>query len=116
MVNDKDNWSEETNIMNNKDRSYTPRGYIVDKATNTRTLISRKRFMIGRSHDCDLMVDDPSISRIHCSIFDTDVNFIIEDMDSTNGTFINNVRIKKKLLKDADLFTIGNREFTFHLF
>ena len=116
MVNDKNNWSEETKIVNDSDRSYIPRAYIVDKATNTRTLISRKRFMIGRSHDCDLMVDDPSISRIHCSIFDTATNFIIEDMDSTNGTFIGTVKIKKKLLKNTDLFTIGNREFSFHLF
>ena len=111
-----DKWgNEETNVIDpNKLDDYTPRAFLMDLKDSNRILLTRKRFIIGRGESCDLVVEDDNVSRIHCAVVDASVNFILEDMDSTNGTFCRNVRIKKTILKTGDIFSLGDSQYSFH--
>ncbi|MCK5223988.1 FHA domain-containing protein [Candidatus Calescamantes bacterium] len=111
-----DEWNEQTNITDGAVSGYTPKGYIFELKSNRKIILGRKRFVIGRAPGCDLVLDDDSISRIHCAIHDNYSSFILEDMDSSNGTFINDLCIKKKILHSGDSFRIGDQGFSFHLF
>ncbi|MYE07908.1 MAG: FHA domain-containing protein [Oligoflexia bacterium] len=69
---------------------------------------------IGRDTENIITLDDPCISRRHCRIQKKEnEGFILQDMDSRNGTFLNNNRVIKALLKNNDRIQIGNKEFTF---
>ena len=57
--------------------------------------------MVGRDPSCDICLNDPLISKVHCRItVEEDRIFRIEDLASTNGTFLN----KKKLSKPAQVY------------
>jgi hypothetical protein len=64
---------------------------------------------IGRKADNHLVIKDASISGRHCSIRKSpDGSFIIEDLDSSNGTFLNGKRIRQSLLKCGDRLILAN--------
>lgn len=54
--------------------------------------------VVGRDPDTDITIDLNPLSRRHCRFFRTDDKVFVEDLGSTNGTFVNGVRIKKRLL------------------
>jgi hypothetical protein len=63
---------------------------------------------IGRSTDNHLVIKVPSVSSRHCSIRKLpDETFLIEDLDSSNGTFLNGKRIKQTLLQPGDTLTLA---------
>lgn len=62
---------------------------------------------IGRKNDNHLIIDDPTISRNHAQIRNINGNFVIFDLNSTSGTFINGVRIKQALLRAGDVISIA---------
>ena len=73
---------------------------------------------IGRSKDNDIMLNDPTVSAYHAKIVTFfEPNFTeataIEDLNSTNGTFINEHRILKRTLRDGDVITIGKYQLVF---
>jgi len=61
---------------------------------------------IGRDKDCDISIDDVGISRQHAKIRKEE-EYIIEDTQSSNGTFVNNSKIEKYVLKNNDKIRIG---------
>lgn len=64
---------------------------------------------IGRSMDCEICLDDEGISRNHARVQkDGHGNIIIEDLDSTNGTYFNGTRFNKHILRDGDKIQIGS--------
>lgn len=67
-------------------------------------------FCIGRAHDNDLAVSDPTVSAHHARIYTYLTASYIEDLGSTNGTFINNKRVKKHVLKAGDVIRLGAYE------
>ena len=71
--------------------------------------------VIGRSLDCDLVLTEDAVSRKHAKITRRGTNFIIEDVGSTNGTFVNGVKTEGAVLKDLDKIEVGKRSFTFHV-
>lgn len=73
-------------------------------------LIERE-ISIGRDASNVLVIDDLSVSRYHCVISRHDVSLIIRDLDSHNGTFINELPIKERLLEHGDRITIGTSLF-----
>jgi len=79
--------------------------------------ISTDEFIIGREESCDLVLGEVEVSRQHAKIFQFESKFFIEDLDSTNGTFLNGRSISKpQELSDGDLVTIGEKnvlEFSF---
>jgi FHA domain len=63
--------------------------------------------VIGRSSSCDLVLHDPNVSRRHARLFFREGKWIIVDLDSTNGTYINGRRIGRSELLPGDLLALG---------
>ncbi|HUU03663.1 MAG TPA: GGDEF domain-containing protein [Myxococcota bacterium] len=64
---------------------------------------------VGRAQDCEIFLDDDGISRIHAQLEQDEFgSVIIEDMDSTNGTYFNGTRINRHQLRDGDKIQIGS--------
>ena len=73
--------------------------------------IERFPFLIGRSHWADGPLPLSFISRSHCRFYLRDGEFVVEDLDSANGTYVNRQRIypgQKKPLNPNDVVQIGN--------
>jgi len=67
------------------------------------------RHKIGRNPSCDILIQQPGISDEHAVLLYRDEKFILQDMLSTNGTFVNDEAIDDKLvLKNDDIIKIGN--------
>lgn len=69
---------------------------------------------IGRDSSNDIHLENPSVSRFHAEIYRQGFPFFVEDKKSTNGVYINDVRIKWKAeLKEGDRITIGRHTMVF---
>jgi len=76
-------------------------------------LLNKEEFIIGRASICDLMMKESTISAKHAKITRTNDEFEIIDLDSTNGTFVNGIKVDKKRLRTADKIKLDVFEFTF---
>lgn len=75
--------------------------------------LTRNVTLVGRGKDCSLTLIDPSISRIHAKLtVDRGGTILIEDLKSSNGTFVNNERVEVATLSNGDVVRFGNAEFT----
>src|SRR5437868_7275067 len=63
---------------------------------------SGPRTTIGRSPDCDIFLDDVTVSRAHAVLLERPEGFLIEDQGSLNGTFVNRRRVDSAVLEDGD--------------
>ncbi|MBI5525803.1 MAG: sigma 54-interacting transcriptional regulator [Deltaproteobacteria bacterium] len=73
---------------------------------------------IGRDRGRDIILNDDSVSADHCAIFRKDNDYFIVDMWSTNGTFVNDLKLERRAqfrLPDGAKIKIGNRTFVFRL-
>jgi hypothetical protein len=69
---------------------------------------------MGRAPSADVRIDDPFASAAHCRIFPRGQFMYIEDMGSTNGTFLNGRQLRKpEQLKVADVVRIGDTEYRY---
>ncbi len=75
--------------------------------------LQRERTSVGRSPDCDIFLDDVTVSRSHAVIAQEGGRFTIEDLGSLNGTFLNRHRIERASLTDDDEVQIGKYRFVF---
>ena len=66
---------------------------------------------MGRAPRADFVVDAPLVSRLHCRLTLQDNGVLVEDLDSTNGTFVNGSRVRKGLLASGDVLRVGRMEF-----
>jgi pSer/pThr/pTyr-binding forkhead associated (FHA) protein len=73
------------------------------------------RTLIGRSPDCDVFLDDVTVSRRHAELLSENGRFTIRDLGSLNGTFVNRRRIESVELEDDDEVQIGKYRLTFLL-
>ena len=69
---------------------------------------------IGAMEDNDLVVNDETVSRYHCKIVQEDSGYLLQDLQSTNGTFINRVRVREGYLRPGCTIGLGNAEVKFH--
>ena len=69
--------------------------------------------MIGRCSDCRIQLQLPHVSRMHARVSRFDEEFLIEDLESTNGTFVNGVRIHKCVLRNNDQIQIGEAKILY---
>ena len=74
-----------------------------------------ERTTIGRSPDCEIFLDDVTVSRKHAVLLQRDGRFVVEDLGSLNGTFLNRRRIESGELADGDELQIGKYRLTFLL-
>jgi hypothetical protein len=66
------------------------------------------RMMIGRAADADLQIDDRTISRHHCQIISNEYLSVIQDLNSTNGVYIKDRRVRRHNLSDGDVVVLGS--------
>lgn len=71
-------------------------------------------WILGRSPECDIVCQDPKVSREHCRIELLEGHFYISDMGSTNGTYLNGKHIsRKERLFVGDVIGIGDSDIVF---
>lgn len=75
--------------------------------------IGTSPLVIGRGPDCDVRVATHFVSREHARIVRERDRFLIEDLGSKNGVFVNAVRVERAPLQSGDVVTIGETEFRF---
>jgi pSer/pThr/pTyr-binding forkhead associated (FHA) protein len=73
-----------------------------------------KRIVIGRGEDCDLPVNDTSVSRVHAEVHAIDGGkYEVVDRDSSNGVRVNGVELKRSLLDAGDVIELGDVQLKF---
>jgi pSer/pThr/pTyr-binding forkhead associated (FHA) protein len=72
-----------------------------------------ERTRIGRSPDCEIFLDDVTVSRNHAVLVERDGAFYVEDEGSLNGTFVNRHRIDSARLENGDEVQVGKYRMTF---
>jgi two-component system cell cycle response regulator len=85
------------------------------KHLGKRIALDKDEVILGRAKDADVQIHEDSVSRKHAVIRrrQQDLAFVIEDRNSTNGTFINMEKQAKSVLYDQDLISIGETTFKF---
>jgi tetratricopeptide (TPR) repeat protein len=68
---------------------------------------------LGRDEDCELMMSDIAVSRRHAKIGLEGDEFVLYDLDSGNGTYLNGVKVRREPLSPGDEITVGERTFRF---
>jgi uncharacterized protein involved in exopolysaccharide biosynthesis len=77
--------------------------------------LSYNTVSLGRAADADVYIADPSVSAHHARILNSSRGFEIEDLNSTNGTFVGGKRITRTHLRGGDRVMLGQVEFNFLL-
>lgn len=72
-----------------------------------------ERLTIGRRPSNDVHLTDPSVSRQHAVVYLSEGSAVVEDLGSTNGTFVNGERVKKTSIFNGDTLRVGNVIFRF---
>jgi hypothetical protein len=75
--------------------------------------VTRRVVLIGRSRQCDLVLADPNVSRRHAELRQRGNDYVIVDLDSTNGVEVNGQKVKTGVLKNGDVITIGTTRVRF---
>ncbi len=73
----------------------------------------KDQITIGRDADCDISIDNVAVSRTHASIAFTDGGWVLTDMQSGNGTFLNGEKIATHPLQSGESFVIGKYNLLF---
>ncbi len=81
--------------------------------TGKRFALASNQVVIGRGEICDICLPDSSISRRHAVISRTGRQLIIKDRSSTNGTYVNGVKVSQRELIDGDMIKMGNTVLIF---
>ena len=72
-----------------------------------------ERTRIGRSPECEIFLDDVTVSRNHAVLIARSGGYVVEDLGSLNGTFVNRRRIDTAVLQGGDELQIGKYRMTF---
>jgi pSer/pThr/pTyr-binding forkhead associated (FHA) protein len=75
--------------------------------------MSRERYTVGRLPDNDIRIDNPAVSGHHALIINILNDSFLEDLNSTNGTYVNGRLIKKHALQHGDVITVGHHSLRF---
>src|ERR1700693_5849679 len=65
---------------------------------------------IGRAPDNDIPIDNLAVSNYHARVYVEAGSLVIEDLNSLNGSFLNDIRVERAMLKDGDTIQIGKHE------
>jgi hypothetical protein len=69
--------------------------------------LERPVINIGRRHDNHLVIDDARVSRNHCQLRLVQHSYVLFDLNSTGGSFVNNIRVNRQTLKEGDVISLA---------
>jgi pSer/pThr/pTyr-binding forkhead associated (FHA) protein len=69
---------------------------------------------IGRGSNSDIQIDNLAVSKHHARLMKNNDHYVVEDLKSTNGTFLNDEKVPKAALKHNDIVTIGKHTLTIY--
>ena len=75
--------------------------------------MNKERYTVGRLPDNDIRIDNPAVSGHHSLIINILNDSFLEDLNSTNGTYVNGKLIKKHALQHGDVITAGHHQLRF---
>src|ERR1700756_2361615 len=75
--------------------------------------MNKERYTIGRLPDNDIRIDNAAVSGHHSLIINILNDSFLEDLNSTNGTYVNGKLIKKHALQHGDVITCGHHQLRF---
>ena len=87
--------------------------YPTGAGMGSRYMLGDTPVVLGRDHDCDLAISDQSVSRHHARIQPGIDGYYVVDLQSTNGTFVNDKPASMYKLKDGDYLRVGNWIFRY---
>jgi pSer/pThr/pTyr-binding forkhead associated (FHA) protein len=73
-----------------------------------------ERLRIGRNEDCEVLIDNLGVSRYHAEICQQERFYVLRDLQSNNGTFVNGNKVESHNLNSGDVITIGKYSVEFH--
>jgi serine phosphatase RsbU (regulator of sigma subunit) len=88
------------------------RGFLVEESSGRRVAV-RGRVTIGRTHDCEFIIEDGAASRRHVEVAPRDEGFVWKDLGSTNGTLLNGRAMLAGELRAGDMIQIGDTAIRF---
>lgn len=80
----------------------------------TKAMIDEFPFIIGRNATCNLPVESGRVSREHAEVVRHGSGYLLRDLHSTNGVYVNGEQIEEHILVDGDTVSIADFEFDFH--
>lgn len=91
---------------------------LVDGVVANRFELTENGLKFGRTSDNQVIIDDLAVSSEHAEITTLkedsgDIQYVLKDLQSTNGTFINEQKIDQQLLRHKDIIRVGWNSFTF---
>ena len=78
-----------------------------------RVRVEKRRVVLGRGRDCDVTIDDPSVSRRHAELVQEGSEHWVVDLGSTNGIAVDGRRVQRARLEPGDTFMVGETEVAF---
>jgi pSer/pThr/pTyr-binding forkhead associated (FHA) protein len=75
--------------------------------------MTKERYTVGRLPDNDVRIDNPAVSGHHSLVINILNDSFLEDLNSTNGTYVNGKLVKKHALQHSDVITIGHHQLRF---
>jgi pSer/pThr/pTyr-binding forkhead associated (FHA) protein len=89
---------------------------VVQRGPNAgaRFLLDAERTTAGRRPESDIFLDDVTVSRKHAEFVRRDGQFLVRDVGSLNGTYVDKDRIEEAVLRDGDEVQIGKYRLVFH--
>jgi general secretion pathway protein A len=76
--------------------------------------LDRPRIVLGRDRTCDISLDSSYVSRYQNLFMDTGQGWLLIDLNSSNGCFVNGQRVREHQLHDGDLIAVGQHQLRFH--
>ncbi len=75
--------------------------------------LEKSSYALGRKPDNDIVLDNPAVSGHHCKLYESGGTWFVEDLNSTNGTFVNGRKVLKAGLKPGDIVTLVKYSLVF---
>jgi pSer/pThr/pTyr-binding forkhead associated (FHA) protein len=123
----RENWQHELprELLDEEGGEWCPQTYRWTNSTPTVTVCVTKGLSVGHTHrltkrrasigkiggGADMQIDDPEASALHCAVAITDSGIRLYDLDSHNGTYVDDVQIQVADLNQLSAFRIGSTEF-----